>query len=165
MRKPIFVSVLAFALLVSLMTTTGCKKTEFEDAQWELLEGSGFYDSQTDTTILNLNGRISLTQSRITNEIMRAEIINWQYAFFVGEDPVMAFDQTTYPDHIGDAWVSVSGLEEDHLWIQIQTGLPIPGDVLKGATPDILQLGVIYRDDKGTTYTIVGQTDFEFTRQ
>ncbi len=163
MKKTIDVIVLFLIFILVLGFTGGCKKAEIEEFTWELVEGSGSYASQTNTSSLKLVGVLSIVQPRIAYEPLKANIFDWRYFLLVGEAPVMAIHPLNFTTLFGDTFPGISGWQEDYLWLQIQVN-NIAGDIFDGATPDVMEISLAIEDEKGNLYNMTARATFEFTR-
>ncbi|NIM15767.1 MAG: hypothetical protein GTO45_27510 [Candidatus Aminicenantes bacterium] len=163
MKKTIYVVVFLLIFVLLLGFTSGCKKVEIDEFTWELVEGSGSYSSQTNTSSLKLSGILSIVQPRIAYEPLKANILDWRYYLLEGEAPVVAIHPFNYASIFGDIFPSISGWQEDFLWVQIQVET-IDGDIFNGATPDVMEISLAIEDEKGNLYNMVARAPFEFTR-
>ena len=163
MKKTIYVVVILLIFVLLLGFTSGCKKVEIDEFTWELVEGSGSYSSQTNTSSLRLNGKLTIVQPRIAYEPLKANILDWRYYLMEGEVPVVAIHPFNLGSIFGDILPSLSGWQEDELWVQIQVD-SIDGDIFNGSTPDVMEISLAIEDEKGNFYNMVARAPFEFTR-
>jgi hypothetical protein len=163
MKKAIYVVAILpiFVLLVGF--TSGCKKIEIDEFTWELVEGSGSYLSQSNTSSLKLTGILTIVQPRIAYEPLKANILDWRYYLLEGEAPVVAIHPFNFASLFGDTIPSISGWQENSLWIQIQVEA-IDGDIFNGSTPDVMEISLAIEDEKGNLYNMTARAPFEFTR-
>ena len=163
MKKTIYVVVILLIFVLLLGFTSGCKKIEIDEFTWELVEGSGSYSSQTNTSSLRLNGILTIVQPRIAYEPLKANILDWRYFLMEGEAPVVTIDPFRFASVFGDILPSLSGWQEDALWVQIQVD-SIDGDIFNGSTPDVMEISLAIEDEKGNLYNMIARAPFEFTR-
>lgn len=161
MRKSILI--LVFVVSVLLMFNTSCDKVGVEIVL-DILEGSGSYSQQDDTSTIRLIGWASFSQSRISKETVWASISYWQFQIKVGNQTMLIIDGTNYPLVVGDIFINVSGLESSRLWVYIEPPSPIPGDIFNGYNPDTIDMIMQVVDENGNSYDVTGTADFEFTR-
>lgn len=163
MKKIIYVVVILLIFVLLLGFTSGCKKVEIDEFTWEVVEGSGSYSSQTNTSSLRLNGILTIVQPRIALEPLKANILDWRYYLMEGEIPVVAIHPFNFVSIFGDFLPGISGWQEDLLWVQIQVDA-IDGDIFNGSTPDVLEISLAIEDEKGNLYNMIARAPFEFTR-
>ena len=162
MRKIIlpFIVIVVAALLLS---TTACKQPDFE-MSWFSLEGSGFYETQDDSSSIKISGVVEFEIPRVATEPMWAQIVAWEYIIREGNQVVLDIHDENYYTVLGDLIISKSAQQSDFLWVVIETNTPKVGDIYSGANPDSVELIMWIVDSNGNSYVMDNTVAFDFLR-
>jgi len=161
MKKSILILIFVSILLVF---NTSCSKAEIQLAV-ELLEGSGSYSQQDDTSTIRLVASVNLEQSNIVREDMLAAITAWQFTIKEAGQITLIINNENYPLILGDIFINFSsGLHLGSLYVIIELPSSLAGDIFNGGNPDNMEMLMFAVDENGSGYEVTGAADFEFTR-
>lgn len=155
-----FIAIVAAALLLS---TTACKGPVL-DITWNVLEGSGTYQSLDNTSTIKLTGEVRLTIPNLATELMWGKIQRWEYIISEGPNIVLYINWENSYDVLGDYTLDKSEESYSFLWIDIETMIPRAGDMYNGANPDTVTLNLEIMDNDDNFYTMSASAPFQLTR-
>lgn len=159
-NRMVWASILIAGLMIF---TTSCKDSGIEFV-WEGLEGSGSYSSDTNTSTLVLSGLVRYSQQRVSSNYLFAKLDQWLFILRDGDDMVMTVNDTNYQDLLDGLFVNISGMEEEYVYVYIETRIPMTGDIFNGRNPDSVELQMLVYDDHNNQYTLTSTAQFQFER-
>ena len=161
MKKSILILILVSVLLVF---TTSCDKAGIQVAV-ELLEGSGSYSQQDDTSTIRLVGWVNFDQSNIVKDELLAAVAGWQFTIREGSQITLIINNENYFTVLGNIFINFSsGLHLGSLYVIIELPAPLAGDIYNGGNPDAVDMKMFVVDENGNGYEVDGSADFQFTR-
>ncbi len=162
MRK-IRLSVIAFAVVALLLSTTACKGPVL-DMNWFKLEGSGTYHSVDNTSTIKLSGEVKLFVPNVATDEMWGKISDWEYIITEGPNVVLYIRSSISYAVLGDYTLDKSEENSNSLWLDIETVIPRTGDMYNGANPDTVWLTLWIEDNDNNFYTMAASAPFQLTR-
>ena len=146
-----------------LLFNTSCKDIELE-LSWANVEGSGSYSSQTDQSILTMEGWVRIGQPDIVETPVQAQLVDWAFTLYEGNTLVLRVQKGQITPVLGDVTLNVSTVEFFWLWVYLTTTNPKTGDIFNGFNPDTMIFFALVQDEEGNIYEDQATVNFQFTR-
>ncbi|MGE5343833.1 MAG: hypothetical protein ACM3SY_20375 [Candidatus Omnitrophota bacterium] len=164
-RQLITLSITVLFIIGLLLSITGCKKIKLEDVSWILLDGSGTYSSTDNTSSIKLHARIQINQSNIARDLVTASIEDWRFTISNGNQTAVILQKSNYHQILGkNVYLDISGTATDFLWLNIESIIPISGDIFNGVSPITVTSEMLLVDDNGNTITVENTGTFQMTK-
>ncbi|MCP4147079.1 MAG: hypothetical protein GY757_04950 [bacterium] len=161
-------SVLKLALILSvvwlLLFSTACKKAKLEYSSY-LLDGNGTYSAADNTTTISLRCTIELVQPNILKEALQASLVDWAFELKQGDVSVLNVNDKNYFNALGPVFLRTSSLEDQYLFVMVESSVPIEGDLFSGNTPDTIIFYGWLEDENGNLAQVVYTGSFSATRE
>ncbi len=165
MRKTLIILFVVMVILLFSLGTASCKKMNFKEDELVLvmLQGSGSYNSKTDTSTILLKAKFRITQPAILDKPVKMNVEKWTYTVYDGNRISLQVSSSDYKTYLGPIDANVSGWNENEIWVYLENK-EIVGDLYFNTNPGVVIFSIRLADERNNYYAVEYGTNFTFTR-